>query len=166
MSKRLSARNGYPTRMVKRNRQTPLAHSPASNLVTPRATVVTPYVWHVSESSRRILTPLEIQTIQTCFSPNRTQRQTLVNLKDCILLQQRVGVVYRIPCGTCPKVYVGQTCQMLDHWLKEHKRVLTSGNRALSAIAEYEANDPPAMPPEMCTRVVAHQVRDRHNEQR
>ena len=57
--------NGYPTRVVKRNWQAPLAHSPASDPVTPKATVVIPYVWHVSESIQRILTPLEIRT---CFA--------------------------------------------------------------------------------------------------
>ena len=97
----------------------------AFNPVMPRATVVIPYVRHVSESIRRILTPLEIRT---CFRPHRNLRQTLVNLKDRIPLQQRAGVVYRIPCGTCPRVYVGQTCWTLDHRLKEHKRALTSGN--------------------------------------
>ena len=58
--------NGYPTRVIKRNWQTPPAHSPASDPVTPRATVVIPYVRHVSESIRRILTLLEIQDL---FSP-------------------------------------------------------------------------------------------------
>ena len=80
------------------------------------------YVRHISESIRQILTPLEIQT---CFCLHCTLRQTLVNLKDRILLQQWAGVVYRIPCGTCPKVYVGQTCRTLNHSLKEHKRALT-----------------------------------------
>ena len=130
--------NGYPTGMVKRNWQAPLAHSPASDPVTPRATVVIPYVRHVSESIRRILAPLEIRT---CFRPHRTLRQTLANLKDRIPLQQRAGVVYRIPCGTCPKVYVGQTCRTLDHRLKEHRRALTSGNLAQSAIAEHAAQE-------------------------
>ena len=115
--------NGYSTGVVKRNWHPP-AHSPASDPVTTRATVVILYVRHISESIRQILTPLEIQT---CFRPHCTLRQTLANLKDRIPLQQWVGVVYRIPCGTCPKVYVGQTCRTLNHWLKEHQRALTSG---------------------------------------
>ena len=36
--------NGYPTGMVKRNWQTPAAHSPASDPVTLRTTVVILYV--------------------------------------------------------------------------------------------------------------------------
>ena len=64
-----------------------------------------------------------------------------MNLKDRIPLQQRVGVVYRVPCGTCPKVYVGQTGRTLDHRLKEHGRALVSGNLAQSAIAEHAAHE-------------------------
>ena len=75
------------------------------------------------------------------FRPHHTLRQILVNLKDRIPLQQQAGVVYRISCGTCPKVYVGQTCRMLDHRLKEHKRALTSGNLAQSAVAEHAAHE-------------------------
>ena len=100
--------------------------------------MVIPYVRHVSESIRWILTPLEIRT---CFRPHRTLRQTLVNVKDRIPLQQGAGVVYRIPCGTCSGVYVGQTCRTLDHRLKEHKRALTSGNLAQSAVAEHAAHE-------------------------
>ena len=130
--------NGYPTQVIKRNWQTPLARSPASDPVTPRATVVIPYVRHVSESIQRILTLLEIRTY---FRSHHTLRQTLVNLKDRIPLQQRAGVVYRIPCGTSSRVYVGQTCRMLDHRMKEHKRALTSGNLAQSAVAEHAAHE-------------------------
>ena len=124
--------------MVKRNWQAPLAHSTASDPVTPKATVVIPYDRHVSESIWRILAPLENWT---CFCLHRTLRRTLVNLKDCIPLQQWPGVVYRIHCGTCPKVYVGQTCRTLDHQLKEHRRALTSRNLGQSAIAEHAAHE-------------------------
>ena len=47
---------------------------------------------------------------------------------------------HRIRCrAAC--VYVGQTCRTLDHRLKEHKRALTSGNLAQSAVAEHAANE-------------------------
>ena len=53
------------------------------------------------------------------------------------LLEQRTGVVYRIPCGTFHKVYVGQTSRTLKHRLAEHRRALRSGEAALSAVAEH-----------------------------
>ena len=98
------------------------------------ATVTLLYIRHLSETIRRILAPLGICT---CFRPHRTLRQTLVRLKDRTPLQQRAGVVYRIPCGSCSKVYIGQTGRTLEHRLKEHKRALTSGNTAQSAVAEH-----------------------------
>ena len=45
-------------------------------------------------------------------------------------------MVYRIPCGTCSRAYIGQTGRTLDQRLKEHKRALKSGNSAHSAVAE------------------------------
>ena len=76
--------------------------------------------------------------IHTTFRPHQTLRQTLVHLKDHIPPRQRAGVVYRIPCGSCPKVYIGQTTagRTLDHRLKEHRRALASGNIMQSAVAD------------------------------
>ena len=96
--------NGYPTKLVKRSWQTQPAKSSALEPTTPKATVVIPYFQHLFETTRWILAPLEMRT---CFHPRHTLRQPQVNLKDPIPLQQQPGVVYRIPCGTCPKVHVG-----------------------------------------------------------
>ena len=96
--------------------------------------VTLPYIRHLSETIQRILAPLRIRT---CFRPRRTLRQTLVRLKDQTLLQQQAGVIYRIPCGTCSKVYIGQTGRTLEHRLKEHRRALASENTAQSAVAEH-----------------------------
>ena len=45
------------------------------------------------------------------------------------------------PCGTCPKVYIGQTGRTLKHRLMEHKRALRSGETAQSAVAEHAINE-------------------------
>ena len=105
---------------------------------TPTAFVTLPYIRHLSETIRRILSPLGIRT---CFRPHCTLRQTLVRVKNSRSPQQRPGVVYRIPCGTCPKVYIGQTGRTLEHRLKEHKRALTSGNVFQSAVAEHAMDE-------------------------
>lgn len=131
--------NGYPMGLVRKNWQAVSRPIPAPDHPSaPKATVVIPYVRHVSECIRRILAPLEIRT---SFRPHHTLRHALVNLKDRIPLQQRAAVVYRIPCGTCSKVYVGQTGRTLDKRLKEHKRALTSGNLTQSAVAEHAAQE-------------------------
>ena len=130
--------NGYPTALVKKNWH-PTPHStPPPELDTPKAVVVIPYVKHLSESIRRILSPLKIRT---CFRPHRTLRQALVNLKDRVPFQQKAGVIYRIPCSGCPRVYVGQTGRTLAQRLKEHKRALVSGHLAQSAVAEHAAQE-------------------------
>ena len=51
--------------------------------------------------------------------------------------QQKAGMVNRIPCGNCPKVYIDQTNRMLKHHLTEYKRVLRSGEAAQSVVAEH-----------------------------
>ena len=130
--------NGYPTALVKKNWH-PTPHStPPPELDTPKAVVVIPYVKHLSESIRRILSPL---MIRTCFRPHRTLKQALVNLKDRVPLQQKAGVIYRIPCSGCPRVYVGQTGRTLAQRLKEHKRALVNGHLAQSAVAEHAAQE-------------------------
>ena len=105
-------RNGCPTETVKMYWRP--AHSHALEPVTPKATVVILYVRHVSESIWQIPSPLEIRT---CLA----HAVALLNLKDHTLLQQQVRVVYKIPCGTCPKVYIGQTSLTLDYCLEEHR---------------------------------------------
>ena len=105
-----------------------MPHSiPPIELNTPKAMVVMPYVKHLSESIRRILSLLK-----TCFRPHRTLRQALVNLNDRIPFQHKAGVIYRIPCNGCPRVYVGQTGRRLAQRLKEHKWALVSGHLAQS----------------------------------
>ena len=107
---------------------------PSQEQNQPKVVVILPYIRHLLESIRRILNPLGIRT---CFRPYQTLRRTLVHLKDHIPLQQRSGVVYRIPCRTCTKVYIGQTGHTLEHRVKEHRRALVSGQSSLSAVAEH-----------------------------
>ena len=79
---------------------------PSQEQNQPKAVVTLLYIRHLSESIRGILNPLGIRT---CFHPYQNLRWTLVHLKDRIPLQQRSGVVFRITCRTCTKVYIGQT---------------------------------------------------------
>ena len=51
--------------------------------------------------------------IKTTFGPNNTLRQMLVHPKDPTPLQDKAGVVYKIPCSSCPRVYIGQTGRTL-----------------------------------------------------
>ena len=129
--------NGYPTALVKNWHPTPHS-SPSLELDTSKAVVVIPYIKHLSESIRHILSRLKIRT---CFRPHRTLRQAVVNLKDRVPLQLKAGVIYRIPCNGCPSMYVGQTGGTLAQRLKEHKRAIVSGHLAQSVVAEHAAQE-------------------------
>ena len=57
--------------------------------------------------------------------------------KDPVPEKQRKGVVYSIPCGECPRTYIGQTGRTLDHRLAEHRQALKNGDVSASAIVEH-----------------------------
>ena len=128
--------NGHSSQHVNESWCTAPNPHPSSPEDRPRATVVIPYVRHLSESIQRILAPLQVRT---CFRPHCTLRQMLVNLKDQTPLNQQAGVIYEVPCGDCPQVYVGQTGRTLSHRLKEHRRALTRGNLTQSVLVEHAA---------------------------
>ena len=124
--------NGYPSHHVNKNLCTTTnPHQSRSPEDKPRATVVIPHICHLSESIQCCLVLIKIRT---CFQPHCTLRQMLVHLKDQTPLNQRAGVIYEVPCGDCPKVYIGQTGRTLSHRLKVHKRALASGNLTQSAM--------------------------------
>ena len=87
---------------------------------------------HASESGN--CTSRGIGTDVTCQLVTR-------RLKDRVPLQQKAGVVYRIPCSGCPRVNVGQTGRTLVQRLKEHNWALVNGHLAQSAVAEHAAQE-------------------------
>lgn len=50
-----------------------------------------------------------------------TVRNIFTNVKDKIHIMSRSDVVYRIPCGNCNSVYIGQTSQCLKRRIAVHK---------------------------------------------
>ena len=91
-------------------------------------------MWGVSEGIQRTLKKVNIKT---CFRQHRNLLQLLVNPKDPVPPDQRRGIVYRIPCGSCDMIYVGQTVRTLDQHRKEHRRALMNGDTNSSALAEH-----------------------------
>jgi len=72
----------------------------------------------VSESLKRVLVPLGVIV---CFCPANIM---LSRPKDVIPDMQKLGVVYKIPCASCPASYIGQTGHRLRQRLDEHKRAI------------------------------------------
>ena len=125
-------RNGYPRRLLTWTK--PFNKETREEDEEPKAVVVLPYVRGVSEGIRRALKKVNIKT---CFRPHRNLSQLLVHPKDPVPPEQRRGVVYRIPCGSCDMTYVGQTGRTLDQRRKEHWRALVNCDTNLSALAEH-----------------------------
>ena len=67
--------------------------------------------------------------VNVAFRNNNTVRTTLIkNSPDT-----NIGCIYRIPCKTCDKSYIGQTGKELDTRIKQHKYSIKNGqeNNAL-----------------------------------
>ena len=124
---------GYPKGVIQ-HYSTPTTIRPVDLQAARGPGVTLPYVRSVSEAIRRILTPLGVKV---SFRPNVTLhvRQLLVRPKDRILESEATGVVYQVPCASCPATYVGQTGRRLDQRLQEHRRAVESA--VSSALAEH-----------------------------
>ena len=128
--------NGYPKRFVRRLRQISrsVRREEEEDREKPVATAVIPYICGVSEAVRRILKPLNIRT---AFKPTLTLRKTLVRVKDRVQMNKKTAVIYKIPCGQCDRVYIGQTSRTLEQRIKEHKRALKNFDVDASGLAEH-----------------------------
>ena len=79
------------------------------------------------------LCPLELRV---SFSPNTTLKQLLTRAKNQILTEELTGVVYQVPCASCPASYVGQTGRCLGKRMKKYRKAVESGDCANLALAE------------------------------
>ena len=93
-----------------------------------------PYVERVSQTLRRFL---EQHGIQTVFKSDTTLRNHLVRPKDPVPPGRRDGVVYRIPCGECDAVYIGETGRPVQERMKKHERDVRLARCQTSAVAEH-----------------------------
>jgi hypothetical protein len=81
--------------------------------------VIIPYIHGVSERLRRVL---KQHKIGTTYRPINKISQMIVHPKDKITQEDKCGVVYRIPCSNCERVYIGETGRKLSTRLSEHKK--------------------------------------------
>ena len=131
--------NGYPRKLLQGHPAlTRSGFSSSTKEPKWKSTAVIPYVRGVSESLRRILTPLKVRV---CFRPATTIKQLLSHPKDQIPELQQSGVVYRIPCSNFPGIsYIGQTKRRLHQRIEEHKRAVRQADFNSSALAEHAWN--------------------------
>ena len=84
-----------------------------------RAVVTVPYVRSFTEKIQRIFTKHRVATV---IKPQTTLRQVLVHPKDIVEKHKKAGVVYKIPCSQCEKVYIGETGRQLGTRITEHRK--------------------------------------------
>jgi len=85
------------------------------NKVGARVTI--PYVKGVSETLQRVF---RRHGVATSLRPHKTIKQLLVHPKDKRDPRDTAGVVYKIPCKDCSKVYIGETARKFGVREKEH----------------------------------------------
>ena len=84
-----------------------------------RGVVTAPYVHSFTEKIQRIFTKHGVATV---VKPQTTLRQVLVHPKDKVDKRKKAGVVYKIPCNQCEKVYIGETGRQLGTRVTEHRK--------------------------------------------
>ena len=126
--------NGYPDSLLP-NRKT-IRASPHNRLrprEQPKGLCVLPFVPGVSQRVGRIL---KSAGVRVCFTPVFTLRQALMRVKDKLLMKDRSGVVYVVPCG-CGAEYVGETGRTLGQRITEHQKAFECNYPSRSAIAKH-----------------------------
>ena len=81
--------------------------------------MVLPYIKGLSERISHTLNSLHIGT---SYRPHTTLRHLLVHPKDKIEKEKTCGVVYKVKCNNCEKVYIKETSRKLERRVQEHRR--------------------------------------------
>ena len=86
------------------------------------------------------------QNIATSMKPYQNLKDLLVHPKDKLSDFEKSGVIYRVPCKSCTKCYIGETGRTLSFRIKKHSDVrrytrnsntVASNERMKSAITDH-----------------------------
>ena len=58
------------------------------------------------------------------MKPHTTIKNMLVHPKDKRELEDKSGVIYKIPCASCEQTYIGETGRNFGYRFKEHKKAV------------------------------------------
>ena len=95
-----------------------------------RPSVVIPYVEKVSETVARIM---KKYNVPCAIKPRVTLKNVLVHPKDHEDKEQTTECVYKVPCASYEKTYIGETGRKLGVRLQEHSsEVESKTNRAFT----------------------------------
>ena len=92
-----------------------------------------PFLGKFSSQLGRVLRPFGFRPV---FYNPTTIKSLFVRLKDPIPLLEKSGV-YRVACGDCNGVYIGETGRQLKTRIAEHKKAWEKGKMGESAFADH-----------------------------
>ena len=93
-----------------------------------------PYIAGTSEILRRIF---QKHKFRCTFYSSDTLRKSISNPKDKIDEGKQNNIVYKIPCGDCNAVYIGESKRSFDQRSKEHVRAVKNGDVNKNEIADH-----------------------------
>ena len=113
---------GYPTWTWKnKKKSTPTTKTNRKANDQPnKSSVVIPYVKGLSEAVSRVM---KKHGVSTAMRPANKLRNILVHPKDKVEELDKGQGVYKVPCLSCPAVYIGETIsRRLGTRIDEHKK--------------------------------------------
>ena len=84
-----------------------------------KPSVVIPYVKGLSEAVHRVMRKY---SVSAAMKPCNKLRNILVHPKDKVKEMDKGQGVYKVPCLSCPAVYIGETGRKLGTRIEEHKK--------------------------------------------
>ena len=83
----------------------------------------------LKEFRKKIARTLNRFNVNAAHKPVKTVGSILKKPKDKFDQDLSTGVVYKISCKDCEKVYIGQTSRTLKSRTREHKRAVFTGDK-------------------------------------
>ncbi|GAB0100291.1 hypothetical protein DMENIID0001_163040 [Sergentomyia squamirostris] len=121
--KKVLQKNSFPGGVIQnflnQGRRTipPRAREPGGERLTYHA------ITHVPGISERLKKEISrsIENVRITLQPALPNRKMFTALKDRLPTEHKRDVVYKVPCGACPKRYIATTSQLLKHRMQKHK---------------------------------------------
>ena len=114
--------NGYTDQFIRSCQNTTASTNQSQ---TSRGFVTLPYLQGISEKIARTLNQFNINV---AHKPVMTVGSILKKPKEKFSKDLSTGVIYKINCKDCHKVYIGQTSRALRSRTREHKRAIFTGD--------------------------------------
>ena len=115
--------NGYTDQFIRSCHSTTVSTNQSQ---TSRGFAPLPYLQGISEKIARTLNQFNINVAHKLVM---TVGSILIKPKERFSKDLSIGVIYKINCKDCDKVYIGQTSRALRSRTREHKRVIFTGDR-------------------------------------